>query len=208
MSSTFDNTHGSHYYFWNYIQENNFEIKAKNFLEIGSTRQVDYKNDRYWDLFDSSGFFFKRSKEDMFTFITVDMDENNIKMLKGRFSGINANVSDGETFTKNYDGIIDLLYMDAFDYEKPEHPESRRDRYKDVLNTEITNEACWEMHMTCAKNILPNLSDDVLICFDDVFDINTFEGKGKTAIPFFLNNGFEIAYYRSTPGTLILKRRD
>jgi len=62
--------------------------------------------------------------------------------------------------------------------------------------------------MTCAKNILPNLSDDVLICFDDVFDINTFEGKGKTAIPFFLNNGFEIAYYRSTPGTLILKRRD
>jgi hypothetical protein len=199
---------GSHYYFFEFIKNQNIDIKDKTFLEIGCARQVDQRDDNYWNLFDSSGFFFKKSKEHKFEFISVDMDDTNTRMLKERIPEININNMKGEDFTENYKGKLDFVYLDAFDYEKDTHSDSRRERYRSILNTEITNQQCWDMHLTCCKNIIPKMDIGGLICFDDIFDKNTFAGKGKTAIPFLLENGFEIVLNLevSGPPMMILQK--
>ena len=203
--------YGSHYYFWEHILKvYRGNVVGKNFLEIGCTRQIDYKDENYWKLFDSSGFFYNKSIDYQFNFTGVDMDTSNINSLKNRFGDINVLNETGEDFTMKNTSTFDFLYLDAFDYEKSCHPKQRREKYDLVLNAKITNENCWKMHLTCCENILPNLSDSCLICFDDIFDENTFEGKGKLAIPFLLDNGFVVDYYQKSPGPpmMILKRED
>ena len=200
--------YGSHYYFWDYLLQYNIDFKDKTFLEIGSTRLVDYKNENYWNIFDSSGTFYKNSKEYGFNFTTVDMDENNTKLLKDKYFEINAISQPGEDFTKQYSGKVDFLYIDAFDLEKTTHSDSRKGRYKDVLGVDINKENCWKMHLECCQNLIHKFAPGAIICFDDVFDVITFEGKGKTAVPFLLDNGFVIEYFRKDPGMLILKKED
>ena len=207
MSNRYDEKYGSHYYFWKYIKENNIELTDKNFLEIGCARQVDYRNERYWEIFDSSGFYYNKSKDYKFNFITVDMDEVNTKMLKERLPDINVVTDTGENFTEHYDDKLDFLYLDAFDYEKDTHSNDRRDRYREVMDKEITNEQCWKMHLDCCKNLISKLNENALVCFDDVFDNEVFDGKGRTAIPFLLDNGFEEVLYKENPGVLILRKK-
>jgi hypothetical protein len=160
-------------------------IKNKTLIEIGSTREISSTQD-------SSKYFHESSNQKGFNFITVDMDPENTKNLKKRFPGISAITQKGEEFLNQYSGIIDFLYIDAFDFNHGLHSEKRIDSYKKNLGTTINDSDCQKMHLDCARNCMDKISEKGIIVIDDCFGQNFEKGKGVTAIPFLLNNGFSL----------------
>jgi hypothetical protein len=141
-------------------------------------------------------------------FITIDMDfentENFIKEVGKNDTLFEAITKKGEDYLRDYNKMIEVIYLDAFDFYHNGHSEKRKNKYKDILNTTITNENAHKMHLECAIEIVKKSKVGTIVCFDDILNKNTFEGKGKTAIPFLMRNGFEIQQYK--PNAMILKR--
>ncbi|MDB4664891.1 hypothetical protein OAE97_00925 [Verrucomicrobia bacterium] len=160
------------------------KLTNKTLIEIGSSRAGESS--------DSSGEFYKLSKTKKFNFTTVDMDRLNIKVLKNKYEGINAIHMKGEDFLKKVNAKIDFLYLDAFDFDHGDHGSKRINRYKEEMNCEIKNDLCHQMHLDCVINAYQKISDDGIIVFDDVMN-NFKSGKGVTAIPFLLDNGFKVS---------------
>ncbi|MEQ8597628.1 hypothetical protein [Algiphilus sp.] len=143
-------------------------------------------------------------------FITVDMDPSNtasaietIKRINPAFEAINAK---GEDYLAGYTGRLDFLYLDAFDIDHSHHSERRRERYKEILNSDINDEACHAMHLDCASAAVKLMSEQSDIVFDDAWrSENGWAGKGTTAMPLLLSKGFEVK--RETKNTVHLRRK-
>jgi len=184
-----------------YLNENKNEIEITKLIEIGATREV--KPDQ-----NSTLKLCKFCNENNIKFISVDMDEKNVKqndiILNKHKLKYESYIQKGEVFLQQYDDVVDVIYLDAFDYDHGRHSIQRKQRYETILKTKISNDACFNMHLECAKEIQKKSKIGTIVCFDDIYNETTFEGKGKTAIPYLLNNGFEIQEYQ--PTTMILKR--
>jgi len=139
-------------------------------------------------------------------FFTVDMDpENTLKFNRKYKTANSGGISmKGEEFLKLVPFSVDFLYLDAFDISLPGHSEKRRAKYRRYLGTGITDVECHKMHLECVKNSWRKISKGGLVCFDDIFDVLTYEGKGQTAIPYLLRRGFVVLEY--LPNSLILTR--
>lgn len=166
-------------------------LNGKTLIEIGSTREVISSQN-------SSEHFIKFCKENNMFFISIDMDPDCSQnviffMKKHNFLNGKAITMKGEDFLKSYDKSIDFIYLDAFDFYHPGHSNYRQYRYEKYLGCQIMNDdkKCHKMHLDCCENMLDKLTDNSLIFFDDVIDKNK-KGKAVTAIPFLLQNGFEI----------------
>ena len=153
-------------------------------IEIGTTREI-------LEGHDSTPVLHKFCIDNNINFTTVDMDPDNTSNIKNRIPDINAVTSKGEDFLRDFKGSIDYIYLDAFDFYHDNHSQDRINKYKTILNTTINNADCHQMHLDCCINMLNKLSPNCVITFDDVLN-DSFDGKGKTAIPFLLNNGFKI----------------
>ncbi|MBD3248782.1 hypothetical protein GF336_01940 [Candidatus Woesearchaeota archaeon] len=172
-------------------------LKGKSLLEIGTERGCG-----------STILLAEMAEEIGMDFITVDVDEeqtkNVIKPLNKINSAFKTITEYGEIFLKNFKGEIGLIYLDAFDFWHDNHSQERIDAYK-KRGTEITNENCWKMHYNCAVELVKLMKEGTYICFDDVLSKEPeWEGKGKLAIPYLLNNGFNIKIYE--PNCIILER--
>lgn len=163
---------------------NDKDIQDKVLVEIGTTRENLPGQD-------STNYFYQMSRQLGFDFLTIDMDEENTNNAIDRFPNISALTLKGEDFLKDYDGTIDFVYLDAFDYWHPNHSQKRIDKYKNILDCEISNKQCHQMHLECSANLLDKVPTGGMVLFDDVLN-HEFEGKGKTAIPFLLENGFKL----------------
>ena len=164
------------------------DLEDRVLIEIGTTREVLNEQDSSYKL---SKFCESRGMD----FITVDMDQENTDNINQRWSneGIKsvAITRKGEEFLDDYEGVIDFLYLDAFDFYHENHSLKRIDKYKTILNTTINNEECYRMHLECCVNSIDKINIGGYICIDDSFGVE-FDGKGKTAIPYLLDNGFII----------------
>jgi hypothetical protein len=130
-------------------------------------------------------------------FITVDMDPANTDQasrdLSG-YEGASAVNAKGEDFLAAFDGPIAAVYLDAFDLDHGHHSQYRLDRYRRYLGTDVTNEACAQMHLDCARALVARLVPGGLVVIDDTWPQGAgFAGKGATAVPYLLTHGFEIA---------------
>lgn len=160
-------------------------IRGKTLIEIGTTReQLDGQ--------DSSSYFYKISKKRGINFITVDMDPENTERIKDRFSDIDAICSKGEDFLQSFTGTIDYLYIDAFDFYHNGHSPKRHESYQKNLDTTINDKSCHKMHLDCATNCIEKMSAGGVIVIDDCFGEKFERGKGVTAIPFLIDNGFKV----------------
>ena len=177
-------------------------LKGKTLIEIGTTREI-------YDDQDSSMSFSKFCNKHEMNFITVDMDNENIRNILERTKKENLEITavaqKGEDFLAEYDDEIHFIYLDAFDYYHTQHSKKRKSKYKTILNSEITNENCWKMHYDCCTHLVKKMKSDSVIVFDDILDIEKFNGKGKTAVPLLLDNGFEILDY--IPNSLLMKKQ-
>ena len=131
-------------------------------------------------------------------FVTVDMDPRNTRnaarMFVHKGYPFEAICAKGEDFLQQYDRVIDFIFLDAYDFDHGNHSEVRQDRYIKFLGSRIDEIACHEMHLACAKELKEKLAPDGLICFDDtwVSSDGTWTAKGTLAMPYLLENGFEV----------------
>ena len=160
------------------------EISLKTLIEIGTTREIlpDQNSTKY---------FYDLSKVLGFHFITVDMDKENTDKIKQRLPEINAITQKGEDFLRHYTDRIDYVYLDAFDFYHPHHTQTRIEKYRNLLDTTINDAACHQMHLECCKSLIHKLPSGGIILFDDILN-KQFDGKGKTAIPYLLQNNFKL----------------
>lgn len=180
-------------------------LKGKTLIEIGTTRERD----------PAQG---STEKFAIFTALTgmrlvsVDMDPKNIDHAKRILRFLNpvalAVAEKGEDFLAAWSGPVDFVYLDAFDFEHGKHSSERRERYKDILKTDINDEACWRMHAQCAEILIERMAKGGLVVLDDTWTDaeGAYAGKGKLAVPLLLESGFEIV--ARTSRTIALKRTD
>ncbi len=130
-------------------------------------------------------------------------------VIKGRITvssikGVKAFCQKGEDFLESFDKQIDYLYLDAFDFEHQGHSKERMLAYEKNLGMGITNDACHQMHLACAKAINNKMPSGSFIVFDDVWYDGGWKGKGETAVPYLLEIGFKVV--GNTGGAIVLER--
>jgi len=165
------------------------------FIEIGSERGAG-----------STYLLAKQCKKWNMPFITIDAAEIRtkdasiiVKNINPEFKAINDL---GEIFLQQYDKKnIGVCYLDAFDLVVDDHNlDTEFVKTYSERNVDINNEAAYKMHYDACVSLIEKTVPGGFICFDDVWlnDQNIWEGKGKTAIPLILENGFELVGYRKT----------
>ena len=176
------------------------DIKTGEYIiEIGSDRDAG-----------STYYIAKLADNYGLNFITVDMDmkatsraENILKKINKDFKAVN---DFGEKFLVEFTFPVRLVYLDAFDIPGNWHSEKVIESYRD-RNLQITLENCHRMHYECAVSIASKMPAGGFVCFDDVNPVDDqgnlifdrvspnyrkWSGKGATAIPFLIENGFEV----------------
>lgn len=143
--------------------------------------------------------------------ITVDADPDINKHAGEIARKINPTFENyhelGEVYLEKYpENNIAICYLDAFDIVTDwPHKESSIETYK-KRNVDITNQAAYKMHYDASVAVHPKVIEGGFICFDDVWldSNNIWQGKGKTAIPYLLNLGYEIIAYKTN--SLLLQK--
>ncbi|WP_156113467.1 hypothetical protein [Paracoccus sanguinis] len=131
-------------------------------------------------------------------FITVDMDPANsrraARMFKRLALPFRSVTAKGEDYLSAFEGLIDYVFVDAYDFDHGQHSELRQSRYTQFLGGRISDSECHQMHLQCARTLVTKLAPDGLICFDDTWtdEAGAWMAKGTTAMPFLLSNGFTI----------------
>ncbi|GLS26960.1 hypothetical protein GCM10007877_26790 [Marinibactrum halimedae] len=172
-------------------------------IEIGSTRE------KFWTQ-GSSGRISAVCRAFGMTFKSVDIDpkntENVIDIKKFYGNSLEAETMAGESFLEEYKGSLPpYIYIDAYDYDHGKHSKERQERYEVLQGGKISDEACWKMHYDCAVQFVEKCPNEGVVVFDDVFyENNEWLGKGKTAVPYMLDNGFELE--ARTGNTLVLRK--
>jgi hypothetical protein len=166
------------------------DLRGKLLVEIGTTRE-DVPG------LGSTKILGELCRKYGMRMITVDMDEENTDRARRQMAGsenmFSAVCSKGEDFLQNFSDKIDFIYLDAFDFEHPNHSDKRKSKYELVLGTTINNAACHKMHLDCAVEIIRLRTPLTTIVFDDVWqEAGVWKGKGETAMPYLLLNGFAL----------------
>ena len=144
-------------------------------------------------------------------FITVDMDPHNSRLAEKMFLKMNcqfeAITNKGEDYLRSYQGPIDFVFLDAYDFDHGKHSELRQSRYEQFLGARIDEQRCHQMHLDCAKSLVEKLEPAGIICFDDTWlDNGEWTAKGTLAMPFLLRSGFEVLQAQNRAALLSRKR--
>lgn len=108
------------------------------------------------------------------TFFSCDNSEKNIQLAKKVVKKYNSEDQiifihkDGVEYLSEFDGTINLLYLDSMD-AKPNDFNSSADH-----------------HLELFKAAESKLESGSLILIDDIYDIKTYAGKGAKVIPYLL----------------------
>jgi hypothetical protein len=140
-------------------------------------------------------------------FVTVDMDPHNSRMARETFAALGAPFEavtmKGEDYLRDFEGVIDLVFLDAYDFDHGKHSELRQSRYEKFLGRRIDEQACHQMHLDCAQSVARKLSRAGLVCIDDTWlSDGRWTAKGTFAMPYLLGNGFEVVEARNRAALL------
>lgn len=169
-----------------------FGNNSINMIETGSIRS-DSETSRYGDGWGTLNLKYYADYTDS-KFWSVDIDSNVLSIANTvvpsdhRLSYV---CQDSIQFLKNFPKEIDFLLLDSYDY------------CGDEENVRRAHEYC----LNEAKAAFPKLSENAIVLIDDIFDIS-YNGKGKQAIPFLLNNGFELVHCFDSQALLKRKKVD
>jgi len=142
-------------------------------------------------------------------FVTVDMDPHNTHMAKDCFRRLGAHEFDavtmkGEDYLRDRQGDIDLVFLDAYDFDHGQHSELRQSRYERYLGARIDEQACHRMHLHCATTLADKLWRYGVVCIDDTWlEDGAWSAKGTLAMPFLLNTGFMVKEARNRAALLL-----
>lgn len=162
-------------------------------VEVGSERGVG-----------STYYLAKYCVEKNLNFYTIDpsSDSNaSAKAILKKFKSLKLEAikAKGEDFLNGFaKQKIVLAYLDGFDVVFPGtiHSKDRIDAYAEwgIDLMKDGNRLSAEIHLETTKYIFENVVKGGIIAFDDTyFENGEWFGKGKTSIPFLLENGYELA---------------
>ena len=142
-----------------------------------------------------------------FRFITVDMDSNNTQMAAEMFREsevtFEAVHAKGEYFLESYEGDVDCIFLDAYDFDHGKHTELRQSRYEKFLGARISDVDCHKMHLDCATAIVKKLQPWTVVCLDDTWlEHGKWIAKGTLAMPYFLRQGLQLLDVRNRSALL------
>jgi len=91
---------------------------------------------------------------------------------------------DGIAFLKEFEGCIDLLYLDAWDVGVPQHAEKHLEAYRAAE------------HKLNSRNIVLIDDTDIRYTLEKGYhnDEESLEGKGAVLIPYLLANNYKILF--------------
>lgn len=141
-------------------------------------------------------------------FITVDMDPHNSLLAREMFREIGtpdfqAITMKGEDYLREYQGTLDFVFLDAYDFDHGKHSEIRQSRYTQFLGSRIDEAQCHQMHLECAESVHAKLHPSGLVCVDDTWRQNgQWTAKGTLAMPYLLEHGFELLQARNRAALL------
>lgn len=140
-------------------------------------------------------------------FVTVDMDPHNSRSAERLFESLSmpyrAITMKGEDYLRQLTEPVDFVFLDAYDFDHGGHSELRQSRYVKFLGSRIDEAACHQMHLDCAESLLRWLTPHGIICVDDTWtEDGVWTAKGKLAMPFLLENGFELIDARNRAALL------
>lgn len=139
-------------------------------------------------------------------FISVDVDpaiSDDAKTIVKAISPSFETVCEyGEKYLETTDKTFHMVYLDAFDFWHPNHSKERIDAYAS-RGTTITDDNAAAMHLACAKALKRCLAIGGYVCFDDILTpAPEWKGKGRDAIPWLMENGFELLEWRKQAAML------
>lgn len=146
-------------------------------------------------------------KEHGLAFVTVDMDPHNGRVAQRMFDSLGmefrAITMKGEDYLRGCQDMLDFVFLDAYDFDHGQHSELRQSRYVKFLGSRIDEQACHQMHLDCAQSLLRLLSPVGVVCIDDTWiDNEHWTAKGTLAMPYLLENGFELIDARNRAALL------
>lgn len=121
------------------------------------------------------------AKQTNSTVYVVDINAEHIKrsqQIVPESEHVKYTLSDSVEYLKNFEGGIDLLFLDSFDY------------CGDAENIK----ACHNHSLNEVKAAWNKLNPKCFVLIDDVFN-SAWAGKGELTIPYLLENGFELVYF-------------
>jgi predicted O-methyltransferase YrrM len=148
-------------------------------LEIGMTREVGALGDGY-----STPFLAYISHMTDSSFTSVDVSKEHRDVCAGILEeyGLQYDaqlvVDDALHFLGEWNGPLDFLYLDAWDYLPGMEKSSAENHLKAFVLAE------------------PWLKNGALILLDDILNHDTLEGKGKLIIPYMRSKGYELLLQR------------
>lgn len=158
------------------------QMSKVTIVEVGMTRQEgNWKGDGYstplfaWYVENKGGWFY-----------SFDIDPEAIKVSKRIMSyyGIEGKhttliCADALSFFSRNTFLfpeVNLLYLDAWDY----------------TGDNGTRSESMIKHLELFQLVEPYLADGALVVVDDIFNVDTLEGKGKLVIPYMIDFGYEV----------------
>jgi predicted O-methyltransferase YrrM len=142
-------------------------------------------------------------------FVTVDMDPHNTRMALATFQRLGATAFEavtmkGEDYLRQREGDIDLVFLDAYDFDHGKHSELRQSRYEKYLGARIDEQACHRMHLDCAQTLVSKLWAHGVVCVDDTWqEDGSWTAKGTLAMPHLLAQGFRVVDARNRAALLV-----
>ena len=147
-----------------------------------------------------------------FTHYSVDFDSEAYSVMKqysDRIDNCHAYCLTGEEFLRNrLDEKICYAYLDNFDYiydpdNLPWWVEGQIKRYQE-LGVVMNNTNSQHAHLLQAQLCVKKAQDHCVIQLDDTFKRgNTWTGKGGTAVPYLVDQGWKIVYTHEQSVALI-----
>ncbi len=144
-------------------------------------------------------------------FISVDMDPHNSRWAQFNMELLKlpgkAVAEKGEIFLQQFSEQIDYAFLDAYDFDHGKHSELRQQRYQKYMGSKIDEKQCHRMHLACAESLVDKLSSEGVVCIDDAWkdDAGHWTAKGTLAVPYLIQNGFEIIDARNH--AVLMRRR-
>lgn len=113
----------------------------------------------------------------------------------------------GEDYLRDLDGGVDLIFLDAYDFDHGMHSELRQSRYEKFLGSRIDEQACHQMHLDCAQSLVGKLWAHGVVCVDDTWlEEGRWTAKGTLAMPHLLQHGFDLVEARNRAALLVRGR--
>lgn len=195
-------------------------IQGESIVEIGSARGEGSTN--YF-------IDFVAHTDKKFYTVDVRSDVINY-YNSNKFPNVQAINDENTNFTDFIHGQICFAYLDSFDYIPPDdsiNHQWMQDMIADYKQRNPTNPKLWltnensaRHHLERAQRLLPLMSDKSIFLFDDTFipatlqhvgwfknaydsnsqDYTSWQGKGATAVPYLIKNGWKVLPKLERPG--------